>query len=119
MSPEIIAEIDAINVNMNETGMNIINIVLAFVMFGVALGIRPATFIEIMQKPKSAILGIICQLVLLPGLTLLMTISMNGIISPMIALGMLLVAACPGGTIYNFSTSLSRGHTELSVSLPA
>ncbi|MDE6147602.1 MAG: bile acid:sodium symporter family protein [Bacteroidales bacterium] len=119
MSPEIIAEIDAINVNMNETGMNIINIVLAFVMFGVALGIRPATFIEIMQKPKSAILGIICQLVLLPGLTLLMTISMNGIISPMIALGMLLVAACPGGNISNFITSLSRGNTELSVSLTA
>lgn len=119
MSPEIIAEIDAINVNMNETGMNIINIVLAFVMFGVALGIRPATFIEIMQKPKSVILGIICQLVLLPGLTLLMTISMNGIISPMIALGMLLVAACPGGNISNFITSLSRGNTELSVSLTA
>ncbi|MDE5732320.1 MAG: bile acid:sodium symporter family protein [Bacteroidales bacterium] len=119
MSPEIIAEIDAINVNMNETGMNIINIVLAFVMFGVALGIRPATFIEIMQKPKSAILGITCQLVLLPGLTLLMTISMNGIISPMIALGMLLVAACPGGNISNFITSLSRGNTELSVSLTA
>ena len=42
MSPEIIALLDAIDVNMNKTGMDIINIVLAFVMFGVALGIKPS-----------------------------------------------------------------------------
>ncbi len=119
MTPETIAQIDAINVNMNETGMNIINIVLAFVMFGVALGIKPATFISILQKPKSIIIGIICQLVLLPCLTLLLAIAMNGMISPMIALGMLLVASCPGGNISNFITSLSKGNTELSVSLTA
>ena len=41
MSPEVIAHLDAIQVNMNEAGMNTINIVLAFVMFGVALGIKP------------------------------------------------------------------------------
>ena len=119
MTPETIAQIDAINVNMNETGMNIINIVLAFVMFGVALGIKPAPFISILQKPKSIIIGIICQLVLLPCLTLLLAIAMNGMISPMIALGMLLVASCPGGNISNFITSLSKGNTELSVSLTA
>ena len=119
MTPETIAQIDAINVNMNETGMNIINIVLAFVMFGVALGIKPATFISILQKPKSIIIGIICQLVLLPCLTLLLAIAMNGMISPMIALGMLLVASCPGGNISNFITSLSKGNIELSVSLTA
>ena len=117
MTPETIAQIDAINVNMNETGMNIINIVLAFVMFGVALGIKPATFISILQKPKSIIIGILCQLVLLPCLTLLLAIAMNGMISPMIALGMLLVASCPGGNISNFITSLSKGNIELSVSL--
>ncbi len=119
MTPETIAQIDAINVNMNETGMNIINIVLAFVMFVVALGIKPATFISILQKPKSIIIGIICQLVLLPCLTLLLAIAMNGMISPMIALGMLLVASCPGGNISNFITPLSKGNTELSVSLTA
>ena len=42
MNPEITALIDAINVNMNKTGMDIINLVLAFVMFGVALGIKPS-----------------------------------------------------------------------------
>ncbi len=119
MSPEVIASIDAIKVNMNAGGMNIINIVLAFVMFGVALDIKPRTFLDILQNPKSIILGIICQLVLLPALTFLMTILLNDWISPMIALGMILVAACPGGNISNFITSLSRGNTELSVSLTA
>ncbi len=119
MSPEVIASIDAIKVNMNAGGMNIINIVLAFVMFGVVLDIKPRTFLDILQSPKSIILGIICQLVLLPALTFLMTILLNDWISPMIALGMILVAACPGGNISNFITSLSRGNTELSVSLTA
>jgi len=119
MSPEVIAHLDAIKVNMNEAGMNIINIVLAFVMFGVALGIKPRTFVDIIRKPQSVILGIICQLILLPALTFLLTITFKNWISPMIALGMILVASCPGGNISNFITSLSRGNTELSVSLTA
>jgi BASS family bile acid:Na+ symporter len=119
MSPEVIAQLDAIKVNMNEAGMNAINIVLAFVMFGVALGIKPRTFVDIVKKPQSVVLGIICQLILLPALTFLLTITFDGWISPMIALGMILVASCPGGNISNFITSLSKGNTELSVSLTA
>ena len=119
MSPEVIANLDAIKVNMNEAGMNAINIVLAFVMFGVALGIKPQTFVDIVKKPQSVILGIICQIILLPALTFLLTITFKNWLSPMIALGMILVASCPGGNISNFITSLSRGNTELSVSLTA
>ena len=119
MSPEVIAHLDAIKVNMNEAGMNAINIVLAFVMFGVALGIKPKTFLDIIKKPKSVILGMVCQMILMPGLTFLLTITFKNWLSPMIALGMILVAACPGGNISNFITSLSRGNTELSVSLTA
>ena len=119
MSPEVIAHLDAIKVNMNEAGMNTINIVLAFVMFGVALGIKPRTFVDIAKKPQSVLLGVICQMILLPALTFLLTITFKNWISPMIALGMILVAACPGGNISNFITSLSKGNTELSVSLTA
>ena len=119
MSPEVIAHLDAIKVNMNEAGMNAINIVLAFVMFGVALGIKPKTFVDIFKKPQSIFLGVICQLILLPALTFLLTITFKNWISPMIALGMILVSSCPGGNISNFITSLSRGNTELSVSLTA
>lgn len=118
MSEEIIQHLDAIDVTMGG-GSNLLNVVLALVMFGVALGIKPATFIDIIKNPKSIITGIACQLVLLPALTLLLIMCLGNFISPMIALGMILVASCPGGNISNFITSLSRGNTELSVSLTA
>jgi BASS family bile acid:Na+ symporter len=118
MSEQIIREIDALNVTMNG-GSTLLNVVLALVMFGVALGIKPRTFIDIVKNPKSIITGIVCQLVLLPALTLLLIMAMGNLISPMIALGMILVASCPGGNISNFITSLSRGNSELSVSLTA
>ena len=118
MSPEAIRNLDALNVTMNG-GSTLLNVVLAFVMFGVALGIKPATFIDIVKNPKSILTGIVCQLVLLPALTLVLIMVCGDLISPMIALGMILVAACPGGNISNFITSLSRGNSELSVSLTA
>ena len=108
MSEEIIQHLDAIDVTMGG-GSTVLNIVLAFVMFGVALGIKPATFIEVFRKPKSILIGILCQLILLPALTLVLVIAMSDWISPMIALGMILVASCPGGNISNFITSYSRG----------
>ena len=118
MSEQIIREIDALNVTMNG-GSTLLNVVLALVMFGVALGIKPRTFVDIVKNPKSIITGIVCQLVLLPALTLVLIMAMGNLISPMFALGMILVASCPGGNISNFITSLSRGNSELSVSLTA
>ena len=118
MSEEVIRNLDALNVTMNG-GSTLLNIVLAFVMFGVALGIKPSTFVDIIKNPKSIITGIVCQLVLLPALTLCLIMICGHWISQMIALGMILVAACPGGNISNFITSLSRGNSELSVSLTA
>ena len=118
MSPEAIRNLDALNVTMNG-GSTLLNVVLAFVMFGVALGIKPATFVDIIKNPKSILTGILCQLVLLPALTLILIMICGNWISPMIALGMILVASCPGGNISNFITSLSRGNSELSVSLTA
>ena len=118
MSPEVIANLDAIDVTMNG-GSTLLNIVLALVMFGVALGIKPSTFVDIFTNPKSIITGIVCQIVLLPALTLILIMLCGDFISPMIALGMILVASCPGGNVSNFITSLSRGNSELSVSLTA
>lgn len=118
MSPEAIRNLDALNVTMNG-GSTLLNIVLAFVMFGVALGIKPATFVDIIKNPKSILTGITCQLILLPALTLILIMICGDWISHMIALGMILVASCPGGNISNFITSLSRGNSELSVSLTA
>ena len=119
MSPEITSLIDSINVTMNAGGMNTINIVLAFVMYGVALGIKPRMFAEVFSKPKSLIIGVCCQLVLLPLLTFLLALAFGHWISWTMALGMILVASCPGGNISNFMSSLSKANIELSVSLTA
>lgn len=119
MSPEIAAAIDSINVTLNAGGMNTINIVLAFVMFGVALGIKPHIFVEVFKSPKSVLLGMCCQLILLPALTFCLAVLMKSWISPMMGLGMILVASCPGGNISNFMSSLSKANIELSVSLTA
>ena len=119
MSPEITSVIDSIDVTLNAGGMNTINIVLAFVMYGVALGIRPGLFKEVFRKPKSLILGMVSQLVLLPLLTFLLALLFGRWISWTMALGMILVASCPGGNISNFMSSLSKANVELSVSLTA
>lgn len=119
MSADIISAIDAIQVNLNAGGMNTINIVLAFVMYGVALGIKPESFKNIFLKPKSVILGMVCQMVLLPLLTFCLALALGTSISWSMALGMILVASCPGGNISNFMSSLSKANIELSVSLTA
>ena len=119
MSPEAIQTIDNIQVSLNAGGMNTINIILAFVMYGVALGIDPRIFKDVFRKPKSVLLGMLCQLILLPAFTCLLAILLSKWISPMMCLGMILVAACPGGNISNFMSSLGKANIELSVSLTA
>ena len=121
MKPEIESAIDAINVTLNAGGMNTINLVLAFVMYGVALGIKPHMFVDVFKKPKSVVVGVCCQLILLPLLTFLLALLMDkaGWISWTMALGMILVASCPGGNISNFISSLSKANIELSVCLTA
>lgn len=116
---EQLLNLDPIKINFSKSGMDIINLVLAFVMYGVALGIKPAMFKEVLKKPKSVILGLICQLILLPAFTFFLVVILNSNITPMIAMGMILVASCPGGNISNFMTHLSKGNSELSVTLTA
>lgn len=120
MNAEAVKMLDELDVKMGgDGGMLALNLVLAFVMFGVALGIKPKNFLDILKNPKSIILGILCQIILLPALTFLLTITFKDWLPPMISLGMILVASCPGGNISNFITQLSRGNTELSVGLTA
>ena len=116
---EQLESLNGISINFGEGGMFIVNIILAFVMFGVALGIKTQTFKEVFTKPKSVILGIFLQWVGLPAVTFAIVLALNPFITPMIALGMLLVASCPGGNISNFISSLSKGNIELSVSMTA
>lgn len=116
---EQLLNLDPLVINFSKAGQDAINMVLAVVMFGVALGIRPAIFKEVILKPKSVIIGLISQWILLPAFTFGLVVVLNDYITPMIAMGMILVASCPGGNISNFITSLSKGNSELSISLTA
>jgi bile acid:Na+ symporter, BASS family len=116
---EQLQALDAIRLNFNPQGLLIINITLAFIMFGVALEIKVEHFRQIINRPKSVLVGFGSQFILLPALTFLIVKSLGSYISPAIAMGMILVASCPGGNISNFMSSLAKANTALSVSLTA
>lgn len=111
--------LDTIRINFSASGMHTINIILGVIMFGVALGIKPGMFKDIFQSPKSFIVGLVSQIIVLPLVTFLLVVVLNKNITPMVAMGMILVASCPGGNISNFISSLGKANTELSVSLTA
>ncbi|MBX2914919.1 MAG: bile acid:sodium symporter family protein [Cyclobacteriaceae bacterium] len=86
-------------------------------MFGVALDVRWTHFTKLAYQKKAIATGLISQIILLPIITILLISVLP--ISPGIALGMLLVACCPGGNVSNFFTQLTRGNVALSVTLTA
>ncbi len=116
---EQLLKLDDIRINFSAGGMHAVNIILAFVMFGVALGIRTQMFKDLLRYPKSVLVGLFSQLIVLPAVTFLLVVIFNNWITPMVAMGMILVASCPGGNISNFMSQLSKANTELSISLTA
>lgn len=114
---EALEVLDNVRLNFSSTGLLALNITIAFIMFGVALDIKLDHFRDVIMKPKSAILGIISQFFLLPLVTFLVVILINP--TPTVALGMILIASCPGGNISNFMTAMAKGNVALSVSLTA
>jgi BASS family bile acid:Na+ symporter len=109
--------IDKIHLNFDSDSLFLLNLCLALIMFGVALDLSLADFRRIVKTPKPALIGILSQFIVLPALTFLIILLLRPI--PSIALGMMLVAACPGGNISNFMTYLAKGNTALSISLTA
>src|SRR5690554_8165087 len=109
--------LDQIVLNFSQQGLLALNIVIALIMFGVALDIRWRHFIDLLKNPKSVIVGAVSQFLLLPALTFLLVLVVKP--TPTVALGMILVSACPGGNISNFMSYLAKGNTALSVSLTA
>lgn len=113
----MIEELDTSTLNFNQDSLFLLNISLAIIMFGVALDLKGSDFRYIFQNPKSFGLGILSQFFMLPLLTLVFISFIQP--PPSVALGMFLVAACPGGNVSNFMTHLAKGNTALSVSLTA
>ncbi len=110
-------QLDAIKINFNSEGLWVLNIALAIIMFGVSLGITMDDFKRLFSNPRILLTGVISQFILFPFLTFLLVKLVNP--APSIALGMFLVAACPGGNISNFMTQLAKGNSALSVSMTA
>lgn len=113
----MIENLDSLQINFNTEGLWVLNITLAIIMFGVALGITIDDFKRLFQNPKIVFTGIISQFILLPFVTFIFIKLVNPM--PSIALGMMMVAACPGGNISNFMTQMAKGNSALSVSLTA
>ncbi len=109
------ALIDDILLNINPTGQLVLGGVLALIIYGVALDLKVADFIEVFRKPVAPLSGLLAQLALLPAVTWAITMLLKP--QPSIALGMMVVAACPGGNISNLITHMARGNTALSISM--
>jgi len=115
MLQDMLTSIDAFQINFSEDQMRLMNYCLAFLMFGVALDMKIADFKRVALFPKSVLVGLASQWLILPILTVYLIHAWNPI--PSIALGLLLVAACPGGNLSNYATHLSKGNAALSVTL--
>ncbi len=109
--------LDTVRINFDTHTLWVLNLALAFVMFGVALEISMHDFKRLWKSPKPILVGVCSQFVLLPAITFLLALLLQP--QPSIALGMFMVAACPGGNVSNFVAHLSKGNTALSVSLTA
>ena len=108
-------ELDSIQLNFSPSDLLLLNLALALIMYGVALDLRFEDFRYLVKNPKGFFLGVFSQFILLPFLTWCLVLIMKP--PPSVALGMFLVAACPGGNVSNFLSSLAKGNAALSVSL--
>ena len=109
--------LDNLRINMGGPWENALAFMLALMMFAVALGLRPAHFAFFKTDPKHYLAGVATQIIGLPLLTLGLVWVLQPL--PSLALGMIVVACCPGGNVSNLFTLFGRGNTALSVSLTA
>ncbi|MBL4812172.1 MAG: bile acid:sodium symporter [Rhodobacteraceae bacterium] len=109
--------IDDAILNFSAGSLTLLNTILAVVMFSIAIDLKPRDFKLLAKAPKPLIVGLASQFVILPALTFLLVLIAKPQAS--VALGLILVAACPGGNISNFITHRAGGNAALSVSMTA
>lgn len=109
--------IDQVRLNFDPGTLVALNAVIGLMMFGMALDMKLEDFRRVLRSPKGPAVGLVAQFVLLPAFTFLLTLVLPA--TPSMLLGMMLVAACPGGNLSNVITYLGRGNAALSVSMTA
>ena len=109
--------IDQVRLNFNPQGLMVINAAIGLMMLGVSLDLKLDDFKRILASPKAPGIGLLAQFLLLPAFTFLLTLALKP--HPSMALGMILVAACPGGNLSNIMTYLAKGNCAVSISMTA
>ncbi len=111
------APVDEITLNFSTSTILLLNVILGFIMFGIALDVKLVDLQRVVRDPRGPLIGLAAQFLALPALTYLLTQVIDP--APSIALGMILVGSCPGGNISNFIAHLARGNTMLSIGMTA
>jgi bile acid:Na+ symporter, BASS family len=109
--------VDDIRIAFDENSMTLLRIVIATILFGIALGTSIDDFREAARRPKAIAIGVAAQFLLLPMITFLLTLALG--VRGSVALGMILVACCPPGNVSNIVTHQAGGDVALSVSMTA
>lgn len=108
-------ELDSIQISFSQNGLLVLNIILGFILFGIALELKKEDFTSLFKNRKTSLIGLSAHFLLLPLLTFLLVKILQP--APSVALGMILVGACPGGNMSNMFTHYSKGNTALAVGL--
>jgi BASS family bile acid:Na+ symporter len=98
-------------------GQILLPLALAFIMLALGVGLTPADFRRIFTKPKALLVGAVLQYISLPLLAIAIVAFLPA--PPVLKVGIVLLAACPGGTTSNLLTHMARGDVALSISLTA
>ena len=103
---------------MDSPAINVgLPVALAIIMFGLGLTLTVADFVRVAKAPKATILALACQTLLLPAICFGLVIAVN--LDPLLAVGMMLLAASPGGTTANLFSHLAGGDVALNITLTA
>ncbi len=110
-------DLDLVKVNFNPESLKFLNALLGLLMFGVALDIKIEDFKSVFKTPKPVLIGLLCQYIFFPAATIALIYLFQPPTS--VALGMVLVAACPSGNMANYMTHRAKANIALSVTLNA
>ena len=109
--------VDQVQLNFNSATLAVLNVLIGLIMFGVALDIRVDDFRRVVRDPRGPLIGLGAQFLLLPAMTFVLVLIIEPL--PSIALGMMMVAACPGGNFSNFLAHQAKANSALSVTMTA
>ncbi len=111
------SDFSQVDVAFSQQNLLVLNAILAGMIFGVSLKLTPTDFVRVIRQPRAPIAGLLAQFLLLPAATCLFTALLG--VEPELALGMILVASCPGGSFSNVMTFLAKASVPVSVSMTA